>query len=107
MSALPPAEREEIIADAPAACWQHQKPSDISARLRELARYGRCSDLGHYRADHAALSAPLRDRAGCIVTAMTVTGFPQDLEPAPRKVASRHLLACAELCNRLLAGTGS
>ncbi|MDR1281103.1 MAG: helix-turn-helix domain-containing protein [Opitutaceae bacterium] len=104
MSTLSAAEREAIIADAPAACWQNQKPSDIGARLRELARYGRCSDLGHYRADHAALSAPLRNRAGCIVAAMTVIGFPQDLEPAPRKVASRHLLACAEQCNRLLIG---
>jgi DNA-binding IclR family transcriptional regulator len=101
MSPLSAAEREALIATAPASCWQNQKPANIAARLRELARYGRCSDTGHYRVDHSAMSAPLRDRSGHIVAALTVTGFPQDFEPAPRKVISRHLLACAAHCNRL------
>ncbi|RRJ94868.1 transcriptional regulator [Opitutaceae bacterium TAV4] len=104
MSTLSAAERDAIIAAAPADCWQNQKPADIATRLRELTRNGRCSDLGHYRTDHSAMSAPLRDRAGNIVAALTLIGFPQDFEPTPRKLASRHLLACAETCNRLLRG---
>lgn len=104
MSPLPPPQRDAIITSAPPPCWQNQKPTDITTRLRELARYGRCSDLGHYRTDHSAMSAPLRDRSGNIIAALTIIGFPQDFEPTPRKHASRHLLACAQHCNQLLKG---
>lgn len=101
---LEPRERRALLDRAPAACWEHQKPSDVETRVAECRRLGYCGDFGGYRPTVHALSAPVRDRAGSVVCAVTVVGFAQDFEGRRRAALAKRLLAATEACGAALRG---
>ena len=75
LSTLEDAEVERILCEAPAVCWQHQKPDDVWRRVREARRQGMAADLGGFRPDIFGLSVPLLDGDGRIQGALTLTGL--------------------------------
>jgi DNA-binding IclR family transcriptional regulator len=79
LSGITRAELDRVVADAPAECWEHQKPDDVSKRLKELHDKGWCADLGTFRSSCHAISAPLCDARGNVLAAMTLIGFPHEL----------------------------
>ena len=90
-------ERAALLDRAPVACWEHQKPADVSARIAECRRLGYCGDFGGYRPSVHALSAPVRN-GGAIVAAFTLVGFAQDFEGRRRSSLAKYLLGAAAAC---------
>lgn len=91
-------ERGVVLDRAPSACWEHQKPADVAARIAECRRLGYCGDFGGYRPSVHAVSAPVRNGAGAVVGAFTLVGFAQDFEGRRRAAMAKHLLAAAAAC---------
>jgi DNA-binding IclR family transcriptional regulator len=85
LSELSRAELNHVLAAAPAECWEHQKPSDVLKRLKELRDRGWCADFGAFRSTCHAISAPLRDASKHVAASVTIVGFPHEL---PRNCAS-------------------
>lgn len=104
---LSPAERRTLLDRAPLDCWKHQTPVDVEERAAECRRTGVCGDFGGYQPHVHALSAPIRDRAGSVVGALTLVGFAQDFEGKHRKPLVRQLLATVSQCNQALQGGAS
>lgn len=104
ISELKPEERRALLKQAPKTCWEHQSPADAEARVIECRRAGFCGDFGGFRPHVHAVSAPVRDRSGGIVGAVTMVGFAQDFEGKLRKPLVRQLLSATEACNRALQG---
>lgn len=104
LSALDELERQRIIAEATADCWQFQQPADVMRRLADLAATGSCVDNGKYRPNNFAMSAPLLDRGGRVLAALTLIGFPDDFEGARSDTLKRQLLFAAGGCNQLIQG---
>jgi DNA-binding IclR family transcriptional regulator len=104
LSGLAPAARQRIIDNAPEECWRLQTPADVDRRLAELARTGACVDPGSYRLTVFAISAPLRDRGGDVVAAITAIGFPEDFEGARLKANRRAVIETAARCCEQLQG---
>jgi DNA-binding IclR family transcriptional regulator len=75
LAALPDEEVGRVIREAPAACWQWQKPADVRRRVEEARAHGVVSDFGKYRPDIFGISAPLDDAAGQVQGSLTVTGL--------------------------------
>jgi len=75
LSALDDTEVARIIRNAPAGCWQWQKPADVLRRVKEVRRRGVVVDLGTYRPDIFGIAAPLLDAEGQIEGALTLTGL--------------------------------
>jgi DNA-binding IclR family transcriptional regulator len=75
LSALNDAEVTRIIRDAPANCWQWQKPANVLRRVKEARRRRVVTDLGTYRPDIFGIAAPLLDADGQIEGALTLTGL--------------------------------
>ncbi len=103
---LSPAERRALLERAPKECWEHQTAADVEARVAECRRTGVCGDFGGFRPHVHAMSAPIRDRAGCVVGAITLVGFSQDFEGKLRKAVARRLLETVARCDRALRGGG-
>jgi DNA-binding IclR family transcriptional regulator len=91
LSELGRPEIHEILSRAPKDCWERQKEADVFQRLDNLQAKGWCADLGIYRPNYHAISAPFRDRRGGILASITVVGFPQDL-PGERLAATAKIL---------------
>ena len=104
LSGLAPTTRRRIIDDAPEECWRFQAPGDVNRRIAELTKTGACADAGSYRPTVFAISAPLRDRSGGVVAAITAIGFPEDFEGARLKNNRRLVVATAERCSERLQG---
>lgn len=104
LSELSPDERARLLDEAPKACWEHQKKADVEKRIAECRRTGVCSDFGGFRPSVHAVSAPVRDRSGAIVAALTAVGFVQDFEGRKNKAHARALLAAATACSQALQG---
>lgn len=75
LNALPEAEIARIVRDAPASCWQWQKPVDVRRRVKEARQRGIVADLGKYRPDIFGIAAPLLDVEGQVQGALTLTGL--------------------------------
>lgn len=97
-------ERRTLLERAPKECWTHQSIADVEARVAECRRAGACGDFGGFQPHVHALSAPVRDRAGSIVGAITLVGFLQDFEGKLRKSNARRLLVAVGQCNQALQG---
>jgi DNA-binding IclR family transcriptional regulator len=76
----------------------------VSKRLAELEKTGACSDIGTYRPSIMAVSAPLRDRAGAVVAAVSMIGFREDFDDVSAKAKRRLVLEAAKHCGVLLQG---
>lgn len=107
LSALDAARRKQIIDHAPAETWQFQTRTDVTRRMAEFARMGACTDAGSYRPIISATSAPLHDRSGAVIAAITAIGFREDFEGARLNVIRRLVIATAARCDALLRGTPS
>ena len=101
---LPAVERRTLLDRAPKECWKHQTRAEVDARVAECRRVGACGDFGGYQPHVHALSAPVRDRSGGVVGAITLVGFAQDFEGKNRKPLVRRLLAAVGRCNQALQG---
>lgn len=101
---LPAAERRTLLDRAPKECWKHQTRSEVDARVSACRRTGVCGDFGCFQPHVHALSAPVRDRTGGIVGAITLVGFAQDFEDKNHKPLVRKLLAAVARCNQALQG---
>ncbi len=75
LSAQEDVEVARIVRNAPASCWQWQKPADVLCRVKEARRRGIVTDLGTYRPDIFGIAAPLLDAEGQIEGALTLTGL--------------------------------
>ncbi len=104
LSGMDEVERQQVIDEAPPECWEFQKPADVLARLAELATTGCCADPGKYRPNNFAITAPLTDRAGRVLAALTLVGFPDDFGGARTEALKRQLLFAAGGCNQLIQG---
>lgn len=104
LSGLDEVERQRVIDEAPEECWQFQRPSDVDHRLAELATFGSCADTGKYRPNNFAVSAPLLDRGGQVLAALTIVGLPDDFEGARTEALRRQLMFAAGGCNQLIQG---
>ncbi|HPA16283.1 MAG TPA: helix-turn-helix domain-containing protein [Verrucomicrobiae bacterium] len=79
LSALGRDEIADVIARAPAVCWEHQRPGDVWQRIRQVRAKGYSWDFGGYRTNCHAVSAPVVDGAGIVCGAATLVGFPQEI----------------------------
>jgi DNA-binding IclR family transcriptional regulator len=104
LSGLDPVARKRIIDGAPAECWQFQTHADVTRRLAEFGKTGACSDAGSYRPMVFAISAPLYDRSGTVIAAITAIGFREDFDGLRMKANRRLVLATAQQCSALLQG---
>lgn len=104
LSGLEPKQRTRIISQAPDECWALQTPADVSARLRELAEKGACTDSGKYRQHLWAMAAPVLDQKQAVVGAITVIGFADDFEGERKELLRRTLIATARTCHDALKG---
>lgn len=75
LAALPDAEIERVMRQAPESCWQWQKPADVRRRVREARTHGVVFDFGTYRPDIFGISVPLHDAGDQVQGALTVTGL--------------------------------
>lgn len=99
---LSPAEIEEVIAQAPAGSWKHQKPADVHRRIAECRETGVCRDCGHYMPHIHTLSAAIKDREGKSIAAVTLLGMPGDFDGASIRNHKKNLLAMVGESERLL-----
>jgi len=104
LSALDAAARQRIIDDAPAECWQFQTRANGARRIAELAKTGACADSGSYRPIIFAISAPLHDRSGAVIAAITAIGFREDFDGTRLKANRRLVIDTAARCSALLQG---
>ena len=102
LSGLDAVARKRIVEHAPAECWQFQTRAEVTRRMAELARTGVCADLGSYRPTICAISAPLRDRTGALIAAITAIGFREDFDGPRMKANRRFVHATAARCSTLL-----
>jgi DNA-binding IclR family transcriptional regulator len=102
LSGLDPVVRKRIIDAATAECWQFQTQADMTRRLAELRKTGACSDAGSYRPTVFSVSAPLHDRSGAVIAAVTAIGFREDFDGSRMKANRRFVLATAAECSALL-----
>jgi DNA-binding IclR family transcriptional regulator len=102
LSALDAVARKRIIGQAPAECWQFQTRAEVARRIFELGKIGVCSDSGSYRPTVCAISAPLHDRSGAVIAAITAIGFREDFDGSRMKAIRRLMLATAAQCDALL-----
>jgi DNA-binding IclR family transcriptional regulator len=92
LSGVAPRELADLLERAPRECWALQKPADVSRRLKELKAQGWCADLGTFRPSFHAVSAPLRDRHRRVVAALTIIGFPNEVQGDRLPALAKHLL---------------
>ncbi len=104
LSALNPAARQRIIENAPDECWQFQTRADVSRRIADVAKGGASADSGSYRPMVFAISAPLYDRSGAIVAAITAIGFREDFDGPRMKPNRKRVIETAARCSELLQG---
>lgn len=107
LSALEETTRQRIIDAAPPDCWRFQTRANVARRIRQIARTGACADTGSYRPTIFALSAPLRDRAGTVIAALTGIGFREDFAGTHLKTNQQLITATAARCTALLQGAGT
>jgi DNA-binding IclR family transcriptional regulator len=96
--------RQRTIDGAPEECWQFQTRAGVTRRLAELEKTGACVDLGSYRPNVFSLSAPLYNRAGAVIAAITAIGFREDFDGARSKTNRRLVVEAAKRCSELLQG---
>lgn len=104
MSSLTADARKRVLDNAPDDCWQFQDRADFARRLGELNKTGVCADAGSYRPLIFAISAPVHDRSGAVVAAITAIGFREDFDGARLKNIRRLVLAAAMQCDARLRG---
>jgi DNA-binding IclR family transcriptional regulator len=75
LGGLEDAEIEQIIKEAPASCWQLQKPADVWDRIKEARQHTAVMDAGTFRPDIFGVSAPLLAADGKVQGALTLTGL--------------------------------
>lgn len=92
-----------LIANAPAECWANQKESDVRARINSVKKHGYAVDMGSYRRQLNAISAPLVLANGQVIAAVTIIGFGNDFL-GKRDQIRGELLYTVGGCNRLVAG---
>ncbi|MBI5693447.1 MAG: IclR family transcriptional regulator [Verrucomicrobia bacterium] len=104
LSALDETTRQQIIEAAPPECWKFQTRVNVARRIRQVVRTGVCADTGSYRPTIFAISAPLRDRSGAVIAALTAIGFREDFAGAQLKTNHRLVTETAARCCALLHG---
>lgn len=104
LSALDETARQRIIDAAPPECWRFQTRVNVARRIRQITRTGACADAGSFRPTIFAISAPLRDRSGAVIAALTAIGFREDFAGAHLKTNQRLVTATAARCSALLRG---
>jgi DNA-binding IclR family transcriptional regulator len=104
LSALDESTRQRIIEAAPPECWKFQNRVNVARRIRQVIRTGVCADAGSYRPTIFAISAPLRDRSGAVIAAVTAIGFREDFAGAQLKAHQRTVMETAARCSALLQG---
>lgn len=102
LSGLEKEQVQRVLDDAPAECWAHQSPSEVQARLKELARQGWCADFGTFRESCHGVSTPLRDGHGNVLAAMTIIGFPHELTRERQGAQVKLLLEAAKHAHKAL-----
>ena len=107
LSALDEATRQRIIDAAPPECWKFQRRVNVARRIRQVARTGVCAEAGSYRTTIFAISAPLRDRSGTVIAAVTAIGFREDFAGAQLKAHQRLVTETAARCSALLQGAAT
>lgn len=105
LSALEEASRQRIIDAAPPECWKFQTKVNVTSRIRQVLRTGICADAGSYRPTIFAISAPLHDRSGGVIAALTAIGFREDFAGDQLKDHQRTVALTAARCSALLQGT--
>ncbi|MEI6193535.1 MAG: helix-turn-helix domain-containing protein [Verrucomicrobiota bacterium] len=75
LSGLADEEIEQIIKEAPASCWQYQKPADVWERIQEARKRNAVLDAGTYRPDIFGIAAPLLSADGAVQAAIILTGL--------------------------------
>jgi DNA-binding IclR family transcriptional regulator len=104
LGALNSAARQRIIDNAPDECWQFQSRADVARRIADLAKTGACADSGSYRPMVFAISAPLYDRSGATVAAITAIGFREDFDGSRMKANRKLVIETAARCSERLQG---
>lgn len=104
LAAMSDEEIAQVLEEATADIWRHQKREDVLRRVREARRNGCCFDGGSYQAHINTLSAPLHGPGQELVGAVTLLGFPQDFDSAVRPALIRELKYTAGGCTQLIAG---
>ena len=102
LSGLSRPEVKDVLERAPEECWSHQDRAEVDDRLARLQAKGWCADLGTYRPSCHAISAPLHNARGEVVAAMTIIGFPQDLQSRQLTGAVKLLLDAVRQAERRL-----
>ena len=102
LSGLSLVDAQQILACAPAECWQHQRPANVLGRLKEIRAKGWCADMGTYRPSCHAISVPLCDSQGGVPAAMTIIGFPHELPRERHSELSRMLMDAARQAEKAL-----
>lgn len=90
----------EIVKRAPAECWTYQPIEAVARRLNELKSQGWCADLGTFRPSCHALSVPIRGAGAQVIAALTVIGFPHELNEARLEKMAREVLDAARQAER-------
>ena len=104
LGALEADARQRIIDGAPPECWKFQTRVNVARRIRQVARTGFCADAGSYRPTIFAISAPLHDRSGTVIAALTAIGFREDFAGDQLKSHQRLVARTAARCSTLLQG---
>ena len=107
MSDLETDEIQNILKNAPAECWEHQKLEDALKRIKEVQAQGWCADAGTYRQSIHAISAPLRISRDPVLAVLTVIGFPHELPPSQLATPAKLLFETARRIEKILRADNS
>jgi DNA-binding IclR family transcriptional regulator len=106
LSELPVKERKSLLGDQLARYTPHTitKPADLEATLRLVRDHGYATEVEELAFGRACLAAPIRDRTGTIVAALSVSG-PLSAMNLPER---EQLLATKviELADQISSGLG-
>jgi DNA-binding IclR family transcriptional regulator len=83
LAALPPARRAPLLADVEPLTPHTLAPAALAAELERCGTEGWAQAVEEYEVGLNALAAPVRDRSGAVVAAVSVSGPAYRLDEAP------------------------
>ncbi|MGF1632500.1 MAG: IclR family transcriptional regulator [Phycisphaerae bacterium] len=84
---------DAAVKAAPAEAWRRQTRAELARRVEACRRHGWCHDVGGYHEQVAAVAAvvPPAARPAGVVAAVSLIGWPADVEPAKRQRLAKAL----------------
>lgn len=103
LSTTPAAEREKLARICARESGVAESPELLRDGVEAIRRDGYCFNRGWNRWRVDAMSAPIRDKQGRAVAALTLLGYDEDFSEERLPSVARELLNKAEQCGRIYA----